>query len=98
MGEVIPLLPFQRLYHYTHEEPNTGCWLWSGPSDFEPYILTRVPIMASAPTHTRLVLFQSNYPMCRFRVLHPCKLLGALCVNPEHQRAEGLYTWKPALP
>lgn len=71
---------------HVHHEPNSGCWLWAGPS-FEKrggygcFTMRRAGIVQQRAHRVSWALYKGNIP-AGSHVLHRCD--NTACVNPDH--------------
>lgn len=69
-------------YKYASPEPNTGCWLWTGPIDGGPH---GRPRLGSGKRHIAArvawIIYRGPIPV-GFLVCHHCD--NGMCVNPDH--------------
>jgi hypothetical protein len=83
-----------RFWSFVHQEPLTGCWLWSGTLAYKggkpsgAHITIRGhPVMA----HTVAWLLEKG-PLPEAAQLRRCSAMGVCCVNPEHFRPRPINT------
>lgn len=70
----------ERFFKYVHEEPNSGCWLWSGSLSDKGYGWFRLGTTQKAH---RLTLMAGGAEIPSDRVVdHRCRVPS--CVNPAH--------------
>lgn len=72
--------PVQRFLQYVEQDPNGGCWLWSGAMSSNGYgVFTKLG--RNVPAH-RFSVETFHGPIGEQHVLHGCDV--RLCVNPAH--------------
>lgn len=72
----------ERFIEYVSPEPNSGCWLWTGPGN--GYGQIRIGSRKEYAHRVSHRLFKGEIPT-KFDVDHLCR--NTMCVNPEHLEA-----------
>lgn len=72
--------------YFVHPEPNSGCWLWAGPSfakrgDYGCFTMRRAGIVQQRAHRISWALYRGALP-ANTHVLHRCD--NPACVNPDH--------------
>src|SRR5215475_6416987 len=73
--------PIDRLEHYSVPEPNSGCYLWVGPTVVAGYGCLQVHGKKYRAHRLAWELLKGSIPS-GFDVLHRCDVPA--CVNPDH--------------
>ena len=76
------MLLSERLAIDTCPEPNTGCWLWSGPTDTNGYGRFRLHGKSYGAHRASYELHHGPIGRSDLFVCHKCDVPG--CVNPDH--------------
>ena len=77
-----PVRPIQpRLEARIQPEPNSGCWLWTGPIGTRGYGQLDVACKTHAAHRLSWLVYRGEIP-AEMHVLHKCD--NRLCINPDH--------------